>query len=76
METEERMARPCTPPPQKLMYSIEETACLSGIGRSLLYLLLLEGKGPGTVKVGSRRLIPHAALMEWVERQEVTSTPS
>jgi excisionase family DNA binding protein len=70
------MARPCTPPQTKLMYSIEETACLSGIGRSLLYVLLSEGRGPPTVKVGSRRLIPHKALMDWIERQEMTSTPS
>jgi excisionase family DNA binding protein len=62
------MARACQPPPTKLMYSIEETACLTGIGRSLLYVLLSKGKGPETVKVGHRTLIPHDALTEWIMR--------
>jgi predicted DNA-binding transcriptional regulator AlpA len=63
------MAQKCEPPPLKLMYSIPEACCLAGIGRSLFYALMLKGKGPRSVKVGSRTLIPHYTLIEWAKAQ-------
>jgi predicted DNA-binding transcriptional regulator AlpA len=59
------MTRNCVPPPPKLMYSIPEACCLAGIGRSLLYVILAQGKGPVTVKIGNRTLIQHDKLVEW-----------
>jgi excisionase family DNA binding protein len=51
----------------KLLHEINEATELIGLGRSKLYELLATGEIE-SVKVGKRRLIPHAALVEFVDR--------
>lgn len=58
-----------------LAYSVTEGCKKLDISRSLGYLLMDRGE-LGFIKVGKRRLIPHTALVDFIERkqqeQEVT----
>jgi len=49
-----------------LLYPVDEAAALLGIGRTNVYYLMNDGK-LGSVRIGSRRLIPRAALLAFVE---------
>lgn len=49
-----------------LLYPVAEAAALLGIGRTNVYYLMNDGK-LGSVRIGSRRLIPRAALLAFVE---------
>ena len=51
----------------KLLLRIEEAANRLGIGRSLMYRLVLSGQVQ-SVPLGRRRRIPAEALREYVER--------
>lgn len=53
-------------PTEKLLYTPEEAALALGISRSSLYLLMGDGSLP-SVRLGSRRRIPAAALHRFVE---------
>ncbi|APE35918.1 ethanolamine utilization protein EutA [Nocardia mangyaensis] len=54
---------------QKRLHSIAVAADQLGVGRSTVYVLMNEGK-LRSVKVGARRLIPAAAIDEFIERAE------
>jgi len=49
-----------------LLYPVAEAAALLGIGRTNVYYLMNDGK-LGSVRIGSRRLIPRAALLAFVD---------
>ncbi|MEM9611663.1 MAG: helix-turn-helix domain-containing protein [Actinomycetota bacterium] len=49
-----------------LLYSVPDAAKLLGIGRSQLYELMTAGRVQ-YVKLGTRRLIPRAVLLAFVE---------
>lgn len=49
-----------------LLYPVAEAAALLGIGRTNVYYLMNDGK-LSSVRIGSRRLIPRAALLAFVE---------
>lgn len=49
-----------------LLYPVAKAAALLGIGRTNVYYLMNDGK-LGSVRIGSRRLIPRAALLAFVE---------
>ena len=53
---------------EKLAYSATEAAAALSISRPMLYKLLQSEDIP-SFNIGSRRLIPRAALVEWIERQ-------
>ena len=48
-----------------LLYPVSEAAQLLGIGRTNVYYLMNDGK-LASVRIGSRRLIPRAALESFV----------
>ncbi len=50
----------------KLAYSVDEAAELLGIGRTLAYDLIREGRLP-SLKLGNRRLVARADLEGFVE---------
>lgn len=50
-----------------LLLNVEEAAELAGIGRTILYERLLSGD-IASVKIGRRRLVPRAAVEEYVQR--------
>ncbi len=51
---------------EKLAYSVDEAAERLGIGRTLAYDLIREGRLP-SLKLGNRRLIARADLEAFVE---------
>lgn len=53
-------------PEAALLYPIADAAALLGISRSNLYCLMRAGE-VRSVRIGSRRLIPRAALESFVE---------
>jgi excisionase family DNA binding protein len=57
----------------RLLHPIPEAVYLTGIGRSKFYELLDSG-AIESVKVGSRRLVPHEALERFTE--SLRSTPA
>ena len=50
----------------KLLHTVPEAAERTGLGRTTIYALLSSGR-LGSVKVGTRRLIPAAELERFVE---------
>ena len=56
----------------KINYSIPEAAHAAGVGRSTLYEAIAAGALRSS-KVGKRRLIPVAALNDWLAGHEVVS---
>jgi excisionase family DNA binding protein len=52
---------------EKLLYRVEEVAELTGLGRTILYQLLRDGR-LGSVRIGAARRIPRAALIQFVEQ--------
>lgn len=59
-------ANPLRSPDPALLYRVTEAAALLGIGRTNVYYLMNDGR-LGSVRIGSRRLIPRAALESFVE---------
>lgn len=53
----------------KLAYSVVEMAKVLGISRGKAYQLINSPHGPAKVKVGSRIIIPKAALERWLNEQ-------
>lgn len=53
---------------EKLIYSATEAAAALSVSRPTLYKLLRTGDIP-SFSVGTRRLIPRAGLVEWIEKQ-------
>jgi excisionase family DNA binding protein len=56
------------PQPEPLLVRVEEAARLLSLSRSTIYLLMDSGELP-SVKHGSARRIPLAALKQWVAQQ-------
>lgn len=54
--------------PDRLTHSIDEAAHALGVGRSLIFTLLKEGKLK-SIRVGKRRLIPTTELQAFLDRQ-------
>lgn len=48
-----------------LLHSIPETIEMIGLGRSTIYELMTSGRLP-YVKVGTRRLVPHDSIVNFV----------
>jgi len=60
----------------KMLYGIDETTRMTGLGRSKLYELIAAGLLE-SVKCGKRRLIPAAALESFIQGlRESSSTPA
>jgi len=57
---------------EPLLVRVEEAARLLSLSRSMIYLLLDRGDLP-SVRCGTARRIPLAALQAWVERQSTLS---
>lgn len=55
-------------PPFKLLLTMEEAAQTLSLGRTSLYALVMRGKIV-SVKLGRRRLVPIAALEQFVAQQ-------
>ncbi|BDU70254.1 hypothetical protein GETHOR_23550 [Geothrix oryzae] len=55
-------------PVERLAVRVEEAAEILGIGRSMLFILLKEGRLK-SVKIGKRRLIPMLELEAFLLRQ-------
>jgi excisionase family DNA binding protein len=53
--------------PDRLLHSINEALTLVPISKTKLYQLIADGT-VATVSIGSRRLIPHEALVDLAER--------
>jgi excisionase family DNA binding protein len=51
--------------PEKLIYTIKETAAATGVGRTSIYGAIAEGKLKAN-KLGRRTLIPASALRAWL----------
>jgi excisionase family DNA binding protein len=67
-EMQEEVARQTAPLPDRLL-SIEEAAQhLGGIARSTVYREIGAGR-LRTIKVGSRRLVPSSALVDFIEER-------
>ena len=50
---------------KRLAYSVDEACQALGIGRALVYELIMSGR-IHSIKVGSRRLIPASALSDFL----------
>lgn len=64
---EKTMPQEIAQPP---VYSIEDFCRAFRIGRSKLYQLWEQDKGPRTVKIGTRVLISADAAQEWLSSRE------
>jgi excisionase family DNA binding protein len=66
-EKEETTKMTSTPAPvlQPLLLNIKEVAQLLSLGRSTVYELLNKGELP-SIKCGTARRVPFAALMQWI----------
>lgn len=60
---------------ERLLHPITEAAEIIGFGRTKLYELVSAGKIE-SVTVGRRRLVPHAALEEYVEQLRAEQRPA
>jgi excisionase family DNA binding protein len=61
-------------PSSPLLLSVEDAARELGVSRATTYTLL-QRKQLRSLKVGARRLIPRAALTEWIEQQLAAQEP-
>jgi excisionase family DNA binding protein len=68
---ERHSSSPAGPPEQRLLLTVSEAAQRLGIGRSLLYELLTEGKIE-SIHVGRLRRIPPEALAAYIAGQRPT----
>ena len=67
MEQQHTVALPI-PREMKVLVTVDETAALLSLGRTMVYRLVLTGTIP-SLKLGRTRRIPVAALYAYVERQ-------
>jgi excisionase family DNA binding protein len=58
----------------KLTYSVPEAAQVLGVGKSTVYQLLQRGK-LRSVTVGKRRLVPRAAVLEYLGLPDLPASP-
>jgi excisionase family DNA binding protein len=65
-----RSSNPSEQPDQRLLLTVSEAAQRLGIGRSLLYELLTEGKIE-SIHVGRLRRIPPEALAAYIDGQRL-----
>ncbi|HIS51506.1 MAG TPA: helix-turn-helix domain-containing protein [Candidatus Onthomonas avicola] len=66
---------PTMPPPGRILYSVNETAAVMGLGENTVYELT-ERAGFPVLKFGSLKKIPARALDRWIEEQlEAQMTP-
>ena len=56
----------------RLLYSISEAAAMLGISRTTTYVEISAGRLEA-VSIATRRLIPHDALLEYIERLRAES---
>jgi excisionase family DNA binding protein len=56
----------------RLAHSITEGAWRIGVGRTSMYALIDSGEIP-TVRIGRRRLVTEAALVEYLERLQIAA---
>jgi excisionase family DNA binding protein len=68
---ERHSSSPAGPPEQRLLLTVSEAAQRLGIGRSLLYELLTEGKIE-SIHVGRLRRIRPEALAAYIDGQRLT----
>lgn len=54
-------------------YSVEQFCARHNISRSTFYLLVREGQGPRTFKIGTRTLISREAAAVWRRSREETA---
>jgi excisionase family DNA binding protein len=52
-------------PVEREAFSIREFSRLHGLSVSFVYQLISEGRGPATIKIGSRRLVTREAAEAW-----------
>ena len=64
-----------TPQIEPLLVRVEEAARILSLSRSTIYEMMDSGELP-SVRWGTARRIPMAALRAWVERHLVHDTPS
>jgi len=57
---------------QPLAHSIVDGGARLGVGRTTMYALIDAGEIP-TVKIGKRRLVTEAALVDYLERHSTTT---
>ncbi len=57
-----------TPNHEPIAVSVDDGSRLIGVSRAFLYKSVISGDCP-SMKLGSRRLIPVAALRRWIEEQ-------
>ena len=62
--------RPSLP---RFAWSVPEFCESHGISRSLLYILLRDGRGPAVMRIGGRTLISIEAAETWRRAMEATS---
>ena len=56
---------------EKAFYRVSEVADIIGLGKSLTYKLVAEGRIPSVWIAGCRsRRVPRVALVRWIEEQE------
>lgn len=55
---------------EKRNLSIQEFLTAYGLSKSNFYRLLADGKGPKTLKLGKRRLVPVAEAETWIAQFE------
>lgn len=55
-------------PVQKMLYRVEEAAEAMSLSRTAVFGLIKSGELE-TIKVGGRRRIPHAAIVEYITQQ-------
>lgn len=55
--------------PQRIAYSVAQASVVSSLSRSKLYELMKAGTLP-SIKVGARRLIKHADLIDLLDQGE------
>jgi excisionase family DNA binding protein len=54
----------------QMMFSVQEFCRAHGISRGTFYKLLIRGRGPKAIKIGTRTLITTEAAEEWRRRLE------
>ena len=56
---------------KRLTLSVEETATLLGVSRNLAYKLARQGKLPGVIPIGERRLVVSKSAIERLLEDQV-----
>jgi excisionase family DNA binding protein len=59
--------------PEPLLTTVRQAAGRAGVGRDAMYRLIREGRMP-VVRIGRKRLVPVAALEDWVRTEARAET--